>query len=283
MIGFTAVGCSSQHRESPYDNSYGYEGEYEYDEPGADVGMFAELSVYGRWHRLHAHGWVWQPRVGGSWRPYTRGHWAWTDYGWMWVAYEPFGWATYHYGYWTYEPRMGWLWIPGYDWAPCRVEWAVFDDYVCWAPLAPPGVHIGNPWRPGRVNVWIVVDGIRFTEPNVGRYRLATTKYKSRYRGDRVVYEAPRVRTIERFKGRDVPRVKVEIDRRKQDGREFTRIKLPTEQSRIVDRHRVNVPKVKGTPQRTTKTKKDAKQPPKKIKKQKDRGDSKGKSRGGRG
>jgi hypothetical protein len=70
-------------------------------QPVADYGMFYDsLSSYGSWFETPNYGYVWQPVIvrEASWRPYTRGRWACTDYGWTWVSDEPFGWATYHYG-----------------------------------------------------------------------------------------------------------------------------------------------------------------------------------------
>jgi hypothetical protein len=86
------------------------------------------------------YGYVWQPREAvesRSWRPYTNGHWVYTDAGWTWISEEPFGWAAYHYGRWTRLRGIGWVWVPGNDWAPAWVSWRVSNDYVGWAPLPP--------------------------------------------------------------------------------------------------------------------------------------------------
>jgi hypothetical protein len=82
---------------------------------------------------------VWQPREAQSrnWRPYTNGHWVYTDAGWTWMSDEPFGWATYHYGRWTRLRNVGWVWVPGDEWAPAWVSWRKSNDYVGWAPLPP--------------------------------------------------------------------------------------------------------------------------------------------------
>src|SRR5260221_5534842 len=67
------------------------------------------MSGYGDWS-MYRGAYIWVPaRVGPNWRPYTLGHWAWTEeYGWMWVSDEPFGWAAYHYGRWGYSNELGW-------------------------------------------------------------------------------------------------------------------------------------------------------------------------------
>ena len=108
--------------------------------PTGDFENFYEpLSQYGSWFETSDYGYVYQPAVvnQASWRPYTRGRWAFTDQGWTWVSDEPFGWATYHYGRWALLDRTGWVWIPGSEWAPAWVSWRENPEYVGWAPLPP--------------------------------------------------------------------------------------------------------------------------------------------------
>jgi len=95
------------------------------------------LAAYGDWVESPTYGHVWRPRVAAGWRPYYYGRWEWTNEGWLWVSDEPFGWATYHYGRWAYDPGLGWIWVPGYQWAPAWVSWRSSGDVVGWAPLAP--------------------------------------------------------------------------------------------------------------------------------------------------
>src|SRR5438067_10200344 len=52
-------------------------------------------------------------------------------------AEQPFGWATYHYGRWTRLRGIGWVWVPGQQWAPAWVSWRKSNDYVGLAPLPP--------------------------------------------------------------------------------------------------------------------------------------------------
>ena len=93
----------------------------------------------GAWRETSDYGFVWQPREAEDrdWRPYTDGRWVYTDAGWTWVSEEPFGWATYHYGRWVRLRRVGWVWVPGDEWAPAWVSWRTSKDYVGWAPLPP--------------------------------------------------------------------------------------------------------------------------------------------------
>jgi hypothetical protein len=109
--------------------------------PGSqvDVSYFYEnLSPYGQWFQEPAYGWCWTPYdLSPGWRPYSDGHWEYTDYGWSWVANERWGWAPYHYGRWFFDDSYGWVWVPGTEWAPAWVAWRYGDDYVGWAPLPP--------------------------------------------------------------------------------------------------------------------------------------------------
>ena len=102
--------------------------------------FYRKLEPYGAWRETADYGFVWQPREAEesrSWRPYTEGRWVYSDAGWTWVSDEPFGWATYHYGRWTRLRGIGWVWVPGEEWAPAWVSWRTSNDYVGWAPLPP--------------------------------------------------------------------------------------------------------------------------------------------------
>jgi hypothetical protein len=104
------------------------------------IQLYTKLDPYGAWFETNDYGYVWQPRQAEgsrSWRPYTSGRWVYTDAGWTWISEEPFGWATYHYGRWTRLRGIGWVWVPGNEWAPAWVSWRKSNDYVGWAPLPP--------------------------------------------------------------------------------------------------------------------------------------------------
>ncbi len=109
--------------------------------PGSqvDVSYFYEsLSPYGQWFQEPSYGWCWTPYdVSADWRPYSDGHWEYTDYGWSWAGNESWGWAPYHYGRWFFDDSYGWVWVPGTEWAPAWVAWRTGDDFVGWAPLPP--------------------------------------------------------------------------------------------------------------------------------------------------
>ena len=102
--------------------------------------FYTKLEPHGEWLETADYGYVWQPREAErsrSWRPYTNGRWVYTDAGWTWISEESFGWATYHYGRWTRLRGIGWVWVPGNEWAPAWVSWRKSNDYVGWAPLPP--------------------------------------------------------------------------------------------------------------------------------------------------
>ena len=113
----------------------------ESSEEGGSYNIFyTKLERYGDWRETSDYGYVWQPREAErsrSWHPYTNGRWVYTDAGWTWISEEPFGWATYHYGRWARLRNVGWVWVPGDEWAPAWVSWRKGDEYVGWAPLPP--------------------------------------------------------------------------------------------------------------------------------------------------
>jgi hypothetical protein len=190
---------------------------------GVDIGFFHDsLSPYGDWIQTARFGLVWTPRqVDPGWRPYTYGHWAYTDYDWTWVSDEAWGWATYHYGRWAFDPSIGWVWVPGDEWAPAWVAWRADDDYVGWAPLPPGadafGVGVGfsiDPFAFSFVRVG------RLCDPYVHRYFVPVSRnvvYVRRTRDcTRYSYEGRHVRNhgydvhrVERYTRRAVPRTRV--------------------------------------------------------------------------
>ncbi len=140
-----SLATSARAQDGEWDDSYergtqgGYDVQVDVDGGGAVTleSFQYGLSPYGDWVRTGAYGTAWRPRVASGWRPYYYGRWEWTNEGWYWVSEEPFGWATYHYGRWAWDGGQGWVWVPGYQWAPAWVSWRFGDDVVGWAPLAP--------------------------------------------------------------------------------------------------------------------------------------------------
>jgi hypothetical protein len=259
--------------------------------PPPDV-EFYELTEYGEWIDVHPFGSAWRPYVREGWRPYIYGHWLWTEWGWTWVSYEPFGWAVYHYGYWQFDPYWGWVWIPGYEWEPVRVTWLYYDDYVCWAPLPPPGYHVPDPWAVHTTEVWIVVHARNFTNYDLHRFRVKQARYKDKYRASTRVYrDAPHVRTIEKHTNRSVATVHVDLKDYKSGNRTYKKVVLPQSEKKVVDQYqprtkkRVASPPDKETPaykekqKRSTRTGKSTSQEKSTKTKSKSKSDSKSKSK----
>src|SRR5574338_947520 len=135
--------------------------------------FYDDLSPYGHWIDYPQYGYVWNPNVGGDFRPYsTMGHWEWSDeYDWIWVSDYDWGWAPFHYGRWFFDPVYGWLWVPGYDWSPAWVAWRSGGDFYGWAPLSPGidiNISIGSYAPP--VDYWCFAPRRYITSPRIYDY-----------------------------------------------------------------------------------------------------------------
>jgi hypothetical protein len=131
--------------------------------------FYDELSPYGQWIYDPDYGNVWIPNEEADFRPYsTRGRWGMTEYGNMWLSDDPWGWAVYHYGRWTFNPYYGWVWVPGYEWAPAWVSWRYGGGYCGWAPMGP-GFGVGM--TTGYPDSWWVFVGPQYLyNPNPYQY-----------------------------------------------------------------------------------------------------------------
>jgi hypothetical protein len=127
--------------------------------PGSDINLVyfqTQLKPYGRWVDAPPYGPVWQPNEAlavAGWRPYlNQGYWVNTDQGFYWHSDAPYGDIVFHYGRWLRDGRYGWVWTPGYDWAPAWVSWRNAGVYAGWAPLPPAAtfeVGVGLMYRGG--------------------------------------------------------------------------------------------------------------------------------------
>ncbi len=194
----------------------------------ASFGVFySGLDQYGEWIALDGGVYAWRPlNVEADWRPYSYGHWVWTDYGWYWMSDEPWAWAVYHYGRWYSDDYYGWVWIPGYDWAPAWVEWRYGAECVGWAPLGPYavfspsfGIFYQTTWVTP-YSYWCFTDYYAMTSPNLHQniYRSAyNTRYigqtrgggSVQYEGGRIITRGPDRQAVERRSGTRV--VKADI------------------------------------------------------------------------
>jgi len=116
---------------------YAYQSDPGYSPPQINFNQM--MGQYGRWVMVSPFGQVWQPYASAGWRPYTYGHWIYTEYGPYWEGYEPWAWAAYHYGSWIFDRRYGWVWVPDYQWHPGRVAWARGYRTIGWMPMPPDG------------------------------------------------------------------------------------------------------------------------------------------------
>jgi hypothetical protein len=130
------------------------------------------LAQYGNWIDVDPYGSVWVPDVSSEWRPFTYGHWIWTDQGWAWVSYEPYGWLVFHYGDWDYRSDIGWFWIEGNQWSPARVDWLNYNGFCAWAPRPPVGVSWEEPWQSDGLRFWVVVRDRDLDRENIRNYEL---------------------------------------------------------------------------------------------------------------
>src|SRR5581483_7351509 len=70
--------------------------------------FYTPLAPYGSWVNVGSYGRCWRPAdMRPDWRPYTLGHWEWTDAGWYWARDEPWGWACFHHGQGAYDASYG--------------------------------------------------------------------------------------------------------------------------------------------------------------------------------
>ncbi len=135
----------------------------------ASVEFRSALKPYGQWRHSRHWGDVWIPaHRDRHWRPYTVGHWVYTDdYGWYWITDDreaDWGWVAYHYGRWVLDGDLGWVWIPGNEWAPAWVTWRRGHDHIGWAPLPPDRIVVEYRERP---DVWVFVRARDFTAPAI--------------------------------------------------------------------------------------------------------------------
>lgn len=166
---------------------------------------FGFLGNYGTWVDASGYGRVWRPNPVSGWKPFTRGEWVRTDQGWTWISNEPYGWAVYHYGNWVHTANHGWVWIPGYEWSPARVQWMNYGDYAGWAPLPPAGVRLDDPWVNNRF--WNVVRVRDLTRRNLRTYVVSRPVAPART--IQVVRTAPEWTHVERVSNRKVEVVRL--------------------------------------------------------------------------
>ena len=142
--------------------------------------FYDDLSPYGDWIDYSGYGYVWSPylNTGGEFVPYcSDGNWIYTDFGWTWNSEFNWGWGPFHYGRWFNDPLYGWLWVPGYDWAPAWVAWGFYDNYYCWAPLGPGYLFDKDDFN--SLHSWTFVPEKKFTSSNLSKVAVRSDKLNS--------------------------------------------------------------------------------------------------------
>jgi hypothetical protein len=142
--------------------------------------------------------------------------------------------VPYHYGTWFDDPRFGWVWVPGYTWAPAWVVFRTGPDYIGWAPVSP-RFYVGGSWSYGApASPFVFVPTRHFCEARVGRYVVPERQVRSIYGETRVantlvvennvvVNRGPDPRVIERASGRRLIQVPIESVPRAAPGGGVTR------------------------------------------------------------
>ncbi len=147
------------------------------------------LEPYGAWQHHRRWGEVWIPsRVARDWRPYTVGHWVYSqDYGWYWTSDDQeadWGLVTYHYGRWVADDQFGWMWIPGTEWGPGWVLWRHGGQHVGWAPLPPDEVMVEYREAP---QFWVFVRERDLVAPRITEVILPPQEREVSFRDTAVV------------------------------------------------------------------------------------------------
>jgi len=245
-------------------------------QPGISVSInvfYDELRPHGTWRQDPVYGQVWQPRVERGFRPYyTRGHWVMTDAGNCWTSDYDWGWAPFHYGRWVERRNIGWVWVPGTQWAPAWVSWRSGGDDYGWAPMTPEvniNIEIGGGHRNPRytsdyyyngygneydygydayqedipVDYWVFVPRVEVYRPDFYRYDRGprynttiihnTTIVNNTYVYNNVRYASgPRPDDYRRATGRQVEVYRL---------RDFNRPGRPVIQNNVVNIYRPNI------------------------------------------
>jgi Family of unknown function (DUF6600) len=220
---------SSNNNDAVSDTSSYYDDTANYDQT---------LTEYGDWIMISPYGNVWKPFVANTWQPYYYGHWVYSDYGWTWVSYEPFGWIVYHYGYWLDNQYYGWVWIPADDpWSQARVDWNNYGNYICWAPLPPPGISYSSPWE-SQKPVWHSVQYNNFTQNDLNNYYVDPSVLRNDMGGrSSVSHTPPNINNIRTRVPGNVPTVKMSKENVRKGSGQIIRMRVPSDQQKIIRSH----------------------------------------------
>lgn len=163
-----------------------------------------------------------------KWRPYSVGYWEDTADGWLWHSQFAWGRIPFHYGRWVTTSVYGWVWVPGYTYAPSWVVWTTDNDYVGWAPLPPQARWQGGVLSGATIfgGAWVFCPQTLFRQRVVrfvpAPYRLGRRARYQRYyrpRGYASVRRSrsPPVQRVARPRSRDARRAEPTRTRRTRD------------------------------------------------------------------
>lgn len=212
--------------------------------PPAQAGVsfsffYSHLSSHGAWQVSADYGRVWQPYAyHAGWNPYYDGHWVYSDLGWAWASDYEWGAIPYHYGTWVLDPYYGWVWVPGYTWAPSWVVFRTGPDYIGWAPVSPGfsvGVSFGS-YAPAPSS-FVFVSAHNFLAPRIRSCYVPQSRTTVIVNNTRivnnlvvennvVVNRGPDRRFVERASGRSVREVPIERVSRAMPGTRVSRSEL---------------------------------------------------------
>lgn len=199
-----------------------------YTSVGFSLNFHDALGPYGTWVHVSGCSDCWRPSATGF-VPYTQGRWVSTTYGMTWEGDEPWSWAPYHYGHWVYSAGYGWLWVPGYEWAPARVSWAYGADYIGWCPAYNGGYD---------PNLWVVVNRNDFGRRDYISARIHRDTLRTLF-ARRVLHRTagPLHRTeVERIVHRSIPVTRLK-ERTIVVNNHRTRLIVPEDRERTVVEH----------------------------------------------
>lgn len=200
-----------------------------YDDDNSDAGaptyqtFYDQLTPYGNWINYPGYGYCWVPNnVDPDFAPYTtNGSWVYTDMGWTWVSDFAWGWGPFHYGRWFEDPTYGWMWVPGYDWAPAWVVWGDYGGYYGWACLGPHDI-LSPHFRP-RADQWHFCEHQYMGRHDVGQHvvhtdvvahnvdintHISIIGHANTYHQS-VFFSGPKPAEVERFSGQKIQAVKI--------------------------------------------------------------------------
>lgn len=245
--------------------------------PSGDVDVstfYGALSPYGSWVNIDGTQY-WQPTamvVDSSWSPYCqRGHWVYTDCGWLWQSDYSWGWAPFHYGRWSRHYRYGWIWMPDTEWGPAWVSWRHSDTAIGWAPLPPGarykagggfyfhGTRVGADFAFGlESRHFTFVPVAHFSERVQMRSRLPRSEVNRVYNtttiidnnytfnGNRIVNRGPSITHIQEVTHQDIKQVRI-VDQHIQPGQPIRRGTISGESVAVYRPH--VAPTARETPQ----------------------------------